>query len=217
MIKPRAVRPGDRVAVVSPASPFARDELDRGVAELRRLGYEPVYEESIFDTALFTSGTAETRAADTVLRRPLVCSPDSQIARYAHVGNILLLDDPALAVAADPAGYTNWLRERANLAGRDHPWWACVATEPAENLLAQTAAVDPQTAAEMTLSLHSMRVAALAAVAAGARGICFTSRSRLDGPDPQSQARARVLRLLNQELSIVEPWGAAAAPEPRPC
>ena len=63
VIKPRAVRPGDRIAVVSPASPFARDELERGVAELRRLGYEPVYEESIFDTALFTSGPAEARAA----------------------------------------------------------------------------------------------------------------------------------------------------------
>ncbi|MGH9254324.1 MAG: S66 peptidase family protein [Vicinamibacterales bacterium] len=63
MIKPRAVRPGDRIAVVSPASPFAREELDKGVAELRRLGYEPVYEESIFDTAPFTSGPARTRAA----------------------------------------------------------------------------------------------------------------------------------------------------------
>ena len=63
MIKPGAVRPGDRIAVVSPASPFARDELERGVGELRRLGYEPVYEESIFDTALFTSGPPEARAA----------------------------------------------------------------------------------------------------------------------------------------------------------
>jgi muramoyltetrapeptide carboxypeptidase len=63
VIKPRRVRPGDRIAIVSPASPFAREELDRGVAELRRLGYEPVYEESIFETALFTSGPAETRAA----------------------------------------------------------------------------------------------------------------------------------------------------------
>ena len=63
MIKPRAVRPGDRVAIVAPASPFSREELDRGVAELRQLGYEPVYEESIFEKGLFTSGSAETRAA----------------------------------------------------------------------------------------------------------------------------------------------------------
>ena len=62
-MKPRAVRPGDRVAIVSPASPFSREDLDHGVAELRRLGYEPVYDDSIFDKALFTSGSAETRAA----------------------------------------------------------------------------------------------------------------------------------------------------------
>ena len=63
MVKPPAVRPGDRIAVVSPASAFVRDELDRGVAELRRLGYEPEYDDSIFETALFTSGSAETRAS----------------------------------------------------------------------------------------------------------------------------------------------------------
>lgn len=63
MIKPRAVRPGDRVAIVSPASPFSRDELERGVAELRSLGYEPVYDDSIFERAMFTSGSPEVRAA----------------------------------------------------------------------------------------------------------------------------------------------------------
>ena len=45
MIKPRALRPGDGVAVVSPASSFDRDEFDRGVAEIRRLGYEPIYDD----------------------------------------------------------------------------------------------------------------------------------------------------------------------------
>jgi len=63
VIKPRAVRPGDRVAIVAPASPFSREELERGVAELQQLGYEPVYDESIFEKGLFTSGSAQTRAA----------------------------------------------------------------------------------------------------------------------------------------------------------
>ena len=38
MRKPRALRPGDKIAVIAPASSFARDEFDAGVAELRRLG-----------------------------------------------------------------------------------------------------------------------------------------------------------------------------------
>ena len=63
MIKPRALAAGDRIALVSPASPFERAEFDRGVAEVRRLGYEPVYDESVFDTSMFTSGSADVRAA----------------------------------------------------------------------------------------------------------------------------------------------------------
>lgn len=63
MIKPPALKPGDRIAVVSPASPFDRSEFDRGIAEIRRLGYEPVYEKSVFQKSVFTSGPAESRAA----------------------------------------------------------------------------------------------------------------------------------------------------------
>ena len=37
MPKPRALRPADRVAVVSPASPFSRDEFDKGIDEIRAM------------------------------------------------------------------------------------------------------------------------------------------------------------------------------------
>ena len=63
MRKPRALTPGDRIAVVAPASNCAREELDRGAEEIRRLGFEPVYAPSIFDRELFTAGSAEARAA----------------------------------------------------------------------------------------------------------------------------------------------------------
>ena len=63
MIKPPALTSGARIAIVSPASSFDRVEFDLGVAELRRLGYEPVYDDSVFETAMFTSGSAAVRAA----------------------------------------------------------------------------------------------------------------------------------------------------------
>jgi len=49
MRKPHALKPGDRIAVVAPASAFARVEFDAGVAELRALGFEPISEESVFE------------------------------------------------------------------------------------------------------------------------------------------------------------------------
>ena len=64
VIKPPAIRPGARVAVVSPASPFSTEEFDRGIAELRRLGYEPTYDDDVFARAgTYVSGTPELRAA----------------------------------------------------------------------------------------------------------------------------------------------------------
>ena len=45
MRKPRPLKPGDRIGIVAPASPFSRDEFERGVAELTRLGFVPVYDD----------------------------------------------------------------------------------------------------------------------------------------------------------------------------
>jgi muramoyltetrapeptide carboxypeptidase len=63
MRKPRALRPGDRVAVVAPASPFRRDEFDAGLAELRALGFDPIYEESVFARHGYVAGAPAVRAA----------------------------------------------------------------------------------------------------------------------------------------------------------
>lgn len=60
---PPALKRGDRIAVVSPASAFAREEFDAGIAELRRLGFVPVYDETVFAReAGYLAGTAESRA-----------------------------------------------------------------------------------------------------------------------------------------------------------
>src|SRR5829696_8660646 len=94
MLKPRALRPGDRVAVVAPASPFARAEFDAGVNELRRLGYEPVFEESVFARARYTAGDAPLRAA--AFRRawadPAVAALIAVRGGYGSVQMLTLLD-----------------------------------------------------------------------------------------------------------------------------
>jgi muramoyltetrapeptide carboxypeptidase len=63
VLKPRALRAGDRLAVVAPASPFDRDEFNLGLEEIRRLGFEPMYDESVFDRRRYVAGSPEIRAA----------------------------------------------------------------------------------------------------------------------------------------------------------
>jgi muramoyltetrapeptide carboxypeptidase len=52
--------------VVAPASGCPRDELDRGVAEIARLGYEAVFSDAVFQRGMFSAGPAPVRAADFV-------------------------------------------------------------------------------------------------------------------------------------------------------
>jgi muramoyltetrapeptide carboxypeptidase len=68
-LKFRPVRPGSRIALVAPASPFARaesarGELDAGAAELRRLGLDPVFDDRVLDRDVFAAGTPAARAAE---------------------------------------------------------------------------------------------------------------------------------------------------------
>ena len=55
-VKPRRLNPGDRVALVAPASAFERDEFEAGITELARLGFEAVYDERVFDRKRFVAG-----------------------------------------------------------------------------------------------------------------------------------------------------------------
>ncbi len=51
-----ALRPGARIAIVAPASPFSREELERGLEELRDLGFEPVVDPRIFERQRYVAG-----------------------------------------------------------------------------------------------------------------------------------------------------------------
>jgi muramoyltetrapeptide carboxypeptidase len=79
-LKPRALRRGDKVGIVAPASNIKRELLEAGCDGLRRAGYEPFYFESILERDLYFAGSAERRAReleDMFLRediRAIVCA-----------------------------------------------------------------------------------------------------------------------------------------------
>ncbi len=68
LLKTRPVRVGSGVALVAPASPFKREEFEAGVAELRRLGLDPVFEDRIFEREPggITAGSASSRAWELI-------------------------------------------------------------------------------------------------------------------------------------------------------
>jgi muramoyltetrapeptide carboxypeptidase len=63
-IKPAALYPGDTVGIVAPASNIQRALLEAGTEALRKLGYRPVYSDSIFDRDLYFAGTIDRRVRE---------------------------------------------------------------------------------------------------------------------------------------------------------
>jgi muramoyltetrapeptide carboxypeptidase len=63
-VKPPALRAGDTVGIVAPASNISRGDLQAGCEALRRAGYVPFYFDSILDRDLYFAGSVERRARE---------------------------------------------------------------------------------------------------------------------------------------------------------
>jgi len=64
LVKPPALREGDTVGIVAPASDVKRSDLEAGCEALRRAGYRPFYFGSILDQDLYFAGSVERRARE---------------------------------------------------------------------------------------------------------------------------------------------------------
>jgi muramoyltetrapeptide carboxypeptidase len=109
-IKPPALRKGDIVGIVAPASYFPRPDFEAGCEALRQMGYNPVFDDSIFDRDLYFAGSAERRARELesmFLRtdvKAIVC------ARGGYGANYLLPLLDIKKIAANPkifVGYSD--------------------------------------------------------------------------------------------------------------
>jgi len=98
--KPRALRQGDTVGIVAPASNIKRELLEAGCDALRLLGYQPFFFDSILQKDLYFAGSTERRARE--LEEMFVRDDVKAIlcARGGYGANYLLRQlDPAKIVA----------------------------------------------------------------------------------------------------------------------
>jgi muramoyltetrapeptide carboxypeptidase len=63
-VKPPALRNGDTVGIIAPASNIKLDALSAGCETLRRMGYKPFYFDSIFEQDLYFAGSLERRTLE---------------------------------------------------------------------------------------------------------------------------------------------------------
>ena len=64
IIRPAALRRGDKIGLIAPASSFNRERFQAGCERLRQMGYEPVYSQNIFERDIYFAGSVERRARE---------------------------------------------------------------------------------------------------------------------------------------------------------
>ena len=110
LVKPPALRPGDTVGIVAPASNVNQADLEAGCETLRRAGYSPVYLDSILERDLYFAGSAVRRARELEQMferedvRAILC------ARGGYGANYLLRELDLAKIKAHPkifAGYSD--------------------------------------------------------------------------------------------------------------
>src|SRR5438270_9754128 len=147
LVKPPALRPGDTVGIVAPASNIKRLDLDAGCEALRRAGYRPFYVDSILEHDLYFAGSVERRARELeemFMRddvRAIVCARGGYGANYllkeldqekikAHPKIFVGYSDitTLLTYFADAAGFVTFYgpmaaKDWAHENGADLPSW----------------------------------------------------------------------------------------------
>jgi len=109
-VKPPALRPGETVGIVAPASNIKREDLDAGCEALRRAGYRPFYFDSILEQDLYFAGSVDRRARE--LEEMFVRDDVSAIvcARGGYGANYLLPELDLEKIKAHPkifVGYSD--------------------------------------------------------------------------------------------------------------
>jgi len=166
--KPRALRPGDTVGIVAPASNIKRELLEQGCARLAGLGYKPFYLDSILERDLYFAGSAARRAREMeeMFTRPdvraVLCARGGYGANYllGELSPSKIVTNPKIFVGysdittlltcfADSAGFVTFhgpmvAKDFAHENGVDLASWEAALTGVAE----WEAGADPDSQAE---------------------------------------------------------------------
>jgi len=161
------------------------------------------------DAATLAERGRRVRTCDSRSGRPLIATADSGLRTVSRHVDMMVARRTVLGTSLELADYLSWLRERPRLARPGTPFLAALSTEVDSRTARQAAALSGIGGQGLAVDPESLCLAAFSAVAAGTRGILFSSAHRLDGDDRESRARAAACQGMNLDLRLLEPWGAA--------
>lgn len=161
------------------------------------------------DQAVVKQRIATIRQLDVRQGRPTLVLAQTGLADYGRAADILCVGQRVIGTSFPLHLYAEWLQQRSQLAQSFVPILAHLPTDFSPELEQQVAAfsgVNPPLAVQPP----QLRGLAFQAMAGGARGFFFRSRSRLDLDSEVNQQRQAAIRWVNRQIEQLAPWTAGA-------
>ena len=153
---------------------------------------------------------AEALDAADARDRPILCGATDELENYTRSPfKVYLAERDPLGTTLPLNRYASWLTERMQLARAGVTMWATIPTQASPALVEQQRLVARAPLVPPVWQEIQVRTLVHQALSSRARGICFTSQSRLDADDPATRRRAVMLELINLELQLIDRWPAA--------
>ena len=149
------------------------------------------------------------RICDRREGRPIIASADSGLREISRHIDMLVAHRAVLGTSLELANYLTWLQQRPRLARPGTPLLATLATEIDSRTASQAALLSGTGSNGLPVDEESLLGAAFTAIAAGSRGILFSSNRSLSGTDPETVTRAAAVQAVNLELETISAWGAS--------
>ncbi len=161
------------------------------------------------DVAGLAEQVRRLRICDRRQGRPVIASADSGLRELSRHLDMLVARRAILGTSLELTNYLTWLQQQPRLARPGTPLLTTLATEIAPRTAAQAALLSGTGHHGLPVDDESLLGAAFTTLAAGSRGILFTSSRRLDADDPETIARAAAVQMVNLELETIAAWGAS--------
>lgn len=150
------------------------------------------------------------RRGDQPRPRPIVGGAAADLRTLSRQVDFVTVDRRPIGTDCEISRYGDWIRERARIARPGTPLWAVIQTEPLRELEEQAKLLGTSAVGSpLEIDAEQIRLLAYEALAAGVRGLVFSSRSSLANADEATRVRAATLHQLNLELELIDVWASA--------
>ncbi|MFO1065929.1 MAG: hypothetical protein U0892_18865 [Pirellulales bacterium] len=166
------------------------------------------------------SETARLAQFPEPMQRPILVEAMEQYWSFGRVADELIVPIQSNVSAGSVREKHEWLTAAVAESKKRGAGWVSIATDPLpswnEQLIQAQRIVEPAAPPPDAVDPWQLRLQAIRAAAAGARGLILRSSVPLEANNPEHRPRLAALRTINRDMAVMGPWLVGGSPSAPP-